>query len=144
MDDLYLISDKASGVRALQEALRSISRGDPRVRPVFVDGIYGPETRDAVADVQKAYGLPITGELDLTTSDLIFALRREQTERRTPRPYRPRFDTYEGNKMTPGDDFDDIYLLQLLLRELSIKDERFFVETSGRFDEQTEGQTDGN
>ena len=40
--------------------------------------------------------------------------------------------------MSPGDEFDDVYALQLLLRELSLKDDRFFVEINGRFDPQTE------
>lgn len=39
-----------------------------------IDGIHGPETKEAVEQAQKAYGLPITGRFD---SDTLALLRQE-------------------------------------------------------------------
>ena len=137
MDGVFYVNDEAERIRRVQHWLRELSRNDGRISEVFIDGIYGDETRKAVADVQRISGSAVTGELDKDTFDTVFRLFTELSDTKV-RPYLPRFDNYEGGKMSPGDVFDDIYLLQLLLRELSLKDERFFVEASGSFDEQTE------
>lgn len=138
MNDVFHKDDTSEAVRRLQDALRTLSRSDPNIPAVYIDGIYGAETSEAVASVQKIGDLAVTGELDRRTNDLIYGMRDDISARQTVNGYRPKFDNYEGNKLTPGDDFDDIYLLQLLLRELSVKDERFFVNASGRFDTETE------
>ena len=117
--------------------LREIGRRDSRVPEVFIDGIYGPETENAVRELQKIYGLPITGEVDLETFELINTLYEDILRRERVDGYRPKFDNYEEQVMSPDDDFDDIFLLQLLLRELSLKDDRFFVKMSGVFDPDT-------
>ncbi len=48
-------------VRDLQTYLSVIAENNPEVPPVAVDGVYGPETRDAVYVIQRLYGLPLTG-----------------------------------------------------------------------------------
>jgi peptidoglycan hydrolase-like protein with peptidoglycan-binding domain len=117
--------------------LREIGRRDDRIPEVFIDGIYGKETQNAVRELQKIYGLRVTGAIDLETLELINRLYEDILRRERIDGYRPKFDNYEGQVMSPDDVFDDIFLLQLLLRELSLKDDRFFVEIDGRFNPQT-------
>ena len=136
--DFYSISDTAEHIRRAQLWLRAISKANDRIPSVFIDGIYGNETRNAVSEFQKYYELPITGELDSATFDKIFSEYSTLLQNSIPLGFVPEFEYYEGKKMSPGDVFDDIYLLQLLLRKLSIKDDRFFTEMTGRFDPQTE------
>ena len=136
--DIFYIENTPEYIRGVQGRLREIGRRDERIPEVFIDGIYGGETRNAVRKVQEIYALPITGELDLATFELINELFEDIDRREGVQGYRPKFDKYEGSVMRLDDEFDDVFLLQLLLRELSVKDERFFVELSGRFNPQTE------
>ena len=117
--------------------LREIGRRDDRIPEVFIDGIYGKETQNAVRELQKIYGLRVTGAIDLETLELINRLYEDILRRERIDGYRPKFDNYEGQVMSPDDVFDDVFLLQLLLRELSLKDDRFFVKMSGVFDPDT-------
>jgi peptidoglycan hydrolase-like protein with peptidoglycan-binding domain len=41
--------------------LNAISAIHPEIRPVEIDGIYGPDTTAAVIIFQNLYGLPVTG-----------------------------------------------------------------------------------
>jgi len=138
MDGIFYMGDTRESIRRVQGWLREISRRDDRITPVFIDGIYGDETRRAVSDIQNAYGVSATGELDKATFDLIFSVYTDIITSAEALGLHPKFEKYEGGVMSPGDEFDDVYALQLLLRELSLKDDRFFVEASGRFDPQTE------
>ncbi len=136
--DFFRIDDTPEYIRRVQRRLREISRSDGSIPEVFIDGIYGEETRNAVSAVQRNGGLPITGELDRETFEMILRLYNAVLDSRRVDGFRPKFDEYEGQVMRLGDDFDDVFVLQLLLRELSIKDDRFFVDMNGRFDPQTE------
>lgn len=55
------------GVRDLQYFLSFISEFDPAVLPAKMDGIFGPETENAVISYQQEYGLPVNGIVDLDT-----------------------------------------------------------------------------
>lgn len=61
-------------IRSLQTMLRAIA-GDDTTRPTVIpDGIYGPQTVRAIADLQRREGLPVTGETDQDTWDVLVAL----------------------------------------------------------------------
>ena len=60
-------------VSALQFMLEEISVFFP-INAVEVDGIYGPETRDAISELQARYLLPVTGETDKLTWNAIVRL----------------------------------------------------------------------
>lgn len=134
----FHISDEAAYIRGIQLRLREIGRRDKRITEVFIDGIYGEETKQAVKDLQRLNGLAVTGELDRATFELIDALYEEILISTEVLGLKPKFTEYEGGVMRTGDSFDDIYMLQLLLRELSLKDDRFYVEIDGTFNPQTE------
>ncbi len=54
-------------VRQMQEQLNRISKTYPALPPVTADGIYGEQTRKAVEEFQKVFGLPVTGIVDYPT-----------------------------------------------------------------------------
>lgn len=47
-----------SGIGQLQSNLRTISRFQKMIKPLGIDGIYGPETEEAVNTFKKIYNLP--------------------------------------------------------------------------------------
>ena len=59
--------DNRANVYELQTYLRYISRFVKSIPLVNPDGIYGPKTKEAVIEFQKAFGLPVTGEADFET-----------------------------------------------------------------------------
>ena len=135
--DFYRVEDEKEHVRRVQRWLREIGRRDKRIPEVFIDGIYGDETRQAVRKYQETRLLPVTGELDRVTFDRIFAEYSSFEGKENALGYVPEFEYYEGKVISVGDKFDDIYLLQLLFRKLAIKDERFFIEMTGVYDDDT-------
>lgn len=54
-------------VRQMQEQLARISRSYPAIPTIRPDGIYGPDTADAVEVFQSVFGLPVTGVVDYNT-----------------------------------------------------------------------------
>jgi peptidoglycan hydrolase-like protein with peptidoglycan-binding domain len=65
--------DEGFAVSALQFMLEEISLFFP-INAIEIDGIYGPETRDAVSELQARYLLPVTGETDKLTWNAIVRL----------------------------------------------------------------------
>lgn len=63
-------------VRSLQTMLRILAEDDHTLATVIPDGIYGTQTRNAVAAFQRKYGIPVTGVTDQATWERIVA---EQT-----------------------------------------------------------------
>ena len=65
----YNLSQGATGekVRTLQNQLNRIARNYPAIPTVTVDGIYGPNTAEAVRTFQEIFDLPPTGITDYPT-----------------------------------------------------------------------------
>ena len=61
-------------IRSLQTMLRVIAENDPRHVPVIPDGIYGPETTQAVSAFQRLHGIPVTGVTDQNTWEAVVAV----------------------------------------------------------------------
>ena len=137
MAEFFMIDDRASANRALQKRLRELWREDSRLPIVFIDGIYGEATEAAVHAFQETRGLKATGNVDLETHRRIgeeydaLLLRRERFVGA------PDFDRYEGGVISPGDVFDGVIALQLLLRSIAEQDDRFMVPTDGVYGEET-------
>ena len=64
--------DSGQKVRHLQYMLSVVSEFIPQIPPVTADGIYGPNTRDAVIAAQRWFGIPQTGITDNVTWDRIY------------------------------------------------------------------------
>lgn len=60
-------------VRSLQTMLRTLAEHDDRYQTVVPDGVYSPQTANAVAQFQRNHGLPITGVTDQKTWEEIVA-----------------------------------------------------------------------
>ena len=51
-------------IRSLQTMLRTIAHADETLLKIVPDGIYGPNTVQAVREFQRQNALPVTGETD--------------------------------------------------------------------------------
>lgn len=61
-------------IRSLQTMLRLIAENDPSHPTLVPDGIYGPETMQAVSIFQRKHGLNVTGVADQPTWETIVAV----------------------------------------------------------------------
>lgn len=61
-------------IRSLQTMLRVIAENDPSHVRIVPDGIYGPETVQAVSTFQRKHGLPVTGITDQDTWEAVVAI----------------------------------------------------------------------
>ena len=133
----HFLDDTRTPIRNLQRWLRVISRKNGGTGEVFIDGIYGEETRSAVRDFQIKNSLTPTGEVDLATFNAIFAEYEEALRNGDTLGVKPDFDSYKDKRMSYGDAFDDVYLLQVLFNVIALDDERYYVKPSGVFDSDT-------
>ncbi len=58
-------------VRSLQTMLRILSEDSGQLYSLIPDGIYGPQTQQAVAAFQRCHGIPVTGVVDQITWEQI-------------------------------------------------------------------------
>ena len=95
--------DTGDKVRHLQYMLSVMRSFIPNIPPLTVDGIYGPNTTNAVIAAQRFFGLPQTGSVDAATWDEIYdqfsgientVLRNRET---FPNTAVPAFATNRGN-----------------------------------------------
>ncbi len=64
--------DSGTDVQNIQYLISYLSQFYSTIPAVAIDGIYGPSTTDAVRAVQRTFELPITGEVDLDTWDVMY------------------------------------------------------------------------
>lgn len=103
----------------LQRYLLGVSRFDPDIPPVDLDGIFGDTTRDSLLAFQRKYGLPITGVADATTWARLFEeylARVEAATRPDPVYIFPRYPA--DYSVGPGDEGPVVSIIQLLLRDI--------------------------
>ena len=78
-------------IRSLQTMLRTIAHADETLLKIVPDGIYGPNTVQAVREFQRQNALPVTGETDNATWNKLVAVytvpprRSRSAGRRTAR-----------------------------------------------------------
>lgn len=105
-------------IRDLQTMLRVLAQDDASLPKVVPDGIYGPQTMNAVSALQRQNGIPVTGVADQRTWDQIVALyepaliRIEKAE-----PIEVILDP--GEVLQYGDSSPYIYLMQSMLIQLA-------------------------
>lgn len=105
-------------IRSLQTMLRVIAEDDPRHMSVVPDGIYGPETLQAVSVFQRIHGIPVTGMADESTWDSIvqvYTPARIRTEAAQPLF----IDLDSGQVIRKGERHPHIHLVQAMLAVLS-------------------------
>lgn len=105
-------------IRSLQTMLRVIAQSNKRIPSVIPDGIYGPQTLQAVAAFQREHGLPATGITDQQTWDSIYAIYEPALTQAAPaQPLELILEP--GNVYHQGDSDPDIYIIQAILLVLS-------------------------
>ncbi len=118
--------NRRAQIYSAQEMLYDIAKYNPDVPTVFPDGIFGVETKNALLEFQRLYGLDITGAIDNQTLD---ALRRESQIARnsfdSPNRIAPFARVLEGGKVSAGDEFDLVFIIQIMLETLGITSEAF-------------------
>ena len=58
-------------IREIQRYLRTAAQHTGQTPTVGIDGIYGDETAAAVSAFQRQFGLPVNGDVDKATFDLL-------------------------------------------------------------------------
>ncbi len=113
----YTDEDRRNHIREIQEYLRAISFLDKRIPQIGVDGIYGPQTKEAVIAYQRARGLPITGTVNQETWNYLATeyriIRDLQTAPRSISPF-----PSVTHVIRPGDRGAIVTILQVLLDEI--------------------------
>ena len=66
-------------IRSLQTMLRTIAHVDETLLKLVPDGIYGPNTVQAVREFQRQNALPVTGETDNATWNKLVAVYTVQS-----------------------------------------------------------------
>jgi peptidoglycan hydrolase-like protein with peptidoglycan-binding domain len=61
------IGSRGVSVRQMQEQLNAIANVYSSIPKIAVDGVFGPQTEDAVRKFQQAFRIPVTGIVDLPT-----------------------------------------------------------------------------
>ena len=137
MASFYKIDDQTAAIRILQEQLRAISRADSRIPAIFIDGIYGAETENAVRSFQKTRGLHVSGTVDLKTHRALATEYNLYNLRNERFVGAPDFDSYKDGVISYGDKFDGVLALQLLFRSIAEQNDLFQIEADGVYGNQT-------
>jgi peptidoglycan hydrolase-like protein with peptidoglycan-binding domain len=108
----------AQPVRSLQTMLRVLAEDDPTLPTVIPDGIFGPDTMNAVSSFQRRRGLPVTGIADQASWDaLVFEYEKAIVRIQPAESIEIIMDP--GQVFSIGDSSPYIYLLQSMLTQLS-------------------------
>ena len=71
-DESATLGETGDQVKNIQYLLAYISLFYDSVPEVALDGIYGPNTAEAVRAFQRTFDLPVTGEVDIATWDVLY------------------------------------------------------------------------
>ena len=116
-----IMHDEPLYIREIQNWLRALAFSDERLPLIAVDGIYGPETTQAVRAFQEITGLPATGTVDKATWDAVYiAFLAATGGDRNPPSSVIQFPSPDYVIM-PGDQGDLVYAIQFMLDVLSRK-----------------------
>ncbi len=131
----YTDEQKKGHIRELQDMLYAISIFDKRIPQVMPSGIYDSDTKEAVSEFQRLYGLPVTGETDPDTWDKIAAVYREDLDG-APAAYHV-FPS-KSYRVCDGDSGELVYIIQAMLwKAAAWYDNMPKVTVCGEFDEDT-------
>lgn len=133
----YQNNDRKAVVRHIQELLRSLQINSDITVTVPIDGIYDSKTTEAVGEFQRKNGLPVTGEVDRETYDLLYKLSLE-AELASAEPL-PLYLFKKGQSVSKGEKSDFVIILQAMLNVLTVAyDDYSPLQLSGEFDLLTE------
>ncbi|WP_407385314.1 peptidoglycan-binding protein [Ruminococcus sp.] len=116
------IGDSGVEVEALQYYLAFLGYFYPQLPPIPITGFFDELTRDAVYSFQNAYGLPITGTIDLST---YYTIEREYRAAVADLPanYQSAIgEPYPGRFLVEGDRGEEVRVIQQYLSRISRTD----------------------
>jgi len=111
--------DQGSGVRELQYLLAFIGNFVGTVPLISIDGIFGPETAEAVEAFQRAYGLPVTGIVDTITWNTLYNAYRGQFASLPENFFTGAVRPYPGSVLRIGSRGEDVRILQEYLNTIA-------------------------
>ena len=125
-------------IRSLQVMLRTIAKSEGKPPAVVPDGIYGEDTAKAVAAFQSSHRLPVTGQTDNQTWNMIADCYTKQAP--LVLPPEPMHILWQPMQVIrPGEQNIHLYIIQAMLLALyQIYPELPEVHVSGSLDEATE------
>ncbi|MBR5746157.1 MAG: peptidoglycan-binding protein, partial [Clostridia bacterium] len=112
-------SDKGSEVQEMQFYLRRISRFNPLVRPVNVDGIFDADTEESVRSFQSAYRMEVNGIIDEPTWNRIADVYNGTVVNIEEPILANGLTPYPGTPLTYGSRGEQVEYIQRLLGEIS-------------------------
>ena len=111
--------DSGLGVQNIQYLIAYLSQFYSTVPAVSIDGIYGRDTADAVRAVQRTFDLPITGEVDFDTWDVMYRTYLGFIETIPFEYVEGNILPYPGVPLRIGVEDDSVRVLQEYLRYIS-------------------------
>lgn len=134
---MYTEDQRRAHVRGLQMDLRVIQAalGEPLPK---ISGVYDIETEQSVRRFQRRFGLPVTGQTDLSTWDRIVQ-EANLVRSRTALPLAVRVFPSAVQIVALGDRGRFVYILQSILNGLAMQyPDLLPIPYTGVFDEPTE------
>lgn len=113
------LGDRGVEVEAVQYYLAFLGYFYPQLAPIPINGFFDDMTRDAVFTFQNAYGLPVTGEINLETYYTIERAYKE-TVAQLPANYQSAIgEPYPGRFLVEGDRGEEVRVIQGYLSRIS-------------------------
>lgn len=131
---IFSDDQKSSHTKELQRHLYEIAFYNKKIPFIIPDGIYGPETAEAVRAFQREYGIPMTGNTEFDTWEKIIEVNRAYY----PDIIRP--DIFKRDTLIiPGSAGAPVYMVQVMLNTIG----RYYknipvIEVTGIYDAPTE------
>ena len=132
---VYTEDEKKNVVLELQKYLNKIFESDPNIQKLEVDGVYGPETKEAVIKFCENYDLPQNGEVDKQVWDKIIEVYNEYSvDVIKPLSVFPSIEYI----IRPGDNNMLVSVLQVMLQALGLRYRNCpMVNVTGIYDDLT-------
>ena len=129
--------DRENVIREIQRDLRTLYTAKVISTSVVPTGVYDRATVEAVKELQRTAGLPVTGTVDYPTWQILKdAARQVRYNGRETAPIYPFAHIRNGQSVKPGERSDTVYFIQIVLRSL-IGYDFDGVEINGVYDSQT-------
>ena len=127
------------GVRTLQYFIDYLSAYYDTIPSLTIDGSYGNETEEAVRDIQRTFGLPVTGTVDAETWESLYRAYLGIVETIPIQYTEGATIPFPGRILRIGSDGEDVRVMQQYLNFIA----DFFpeipkVDPTGYFGERTE------
>lgn len=132
--------DRGTEVQNIQYLISYLAEFYSTIPSVAIDGIYGASTADAVRAVQRTFELPITGEVDFNTWDVLYRTYLGFIETIPFEYVEGNILPYPGIPIRIGSEDDSVRVLQEYLNFISASiPEIPTVNVTGYFGTQTRG-----